>query len=126
MKKLLGILFVTCLFMSNAQAQALWQEGTHYVVIADKASEDKKITEFFSFWCPHCYRFEPLIAQIKQQKPDDVKFEKVHVNFMRSAGPAVQDAVTKAMYVGKALDKDASALDITTSRFTSDGVHVVR
>ena len=26
----------------------------------------------------------------------------------------------------KALDKDASALDITTSRFTSDGVHVVR
>ena len=30
---------------------------------------------------------------------------------MRSAGPAVQDAVTKAMYVGKALDKDAEMIN---------------
>ena len=111
MKKLLGILFATCLFVSNAQAQVLWQEGTHYVVIADKASKDKKITEFFSFWCPHCYRFEPIVAQIKEKKPEDVKFEKVHVNFMRSAGPTVQDAVTKAMYVGKALDKELGMIN---------------
>ena len=87
MKKLLGMLFVSCLFMVNVQAQELWQEGTHYRIISDEASSEKKITEFFSFWCPHCYNFEPIVAEIKKKKSDDVKFEKVHVNFMRSAGP---------------------------------------
>lgn len=110
MKKLLGMLFVSCLFMVNVQAQELWQEGTHYRIISDKASSEKKITEFFSFWCPHCYNFEPIVAEIKKKKSDDVKFEKVHVNFMRSAGPEVQDAVTKAMMVGKALGKEQDVI----------------
>ena len=110
MKKLLGILLLSCLFMVNAQAQELWKEGTHYKVISDKASSEKKITEFFSFWCPHCYHFEPIVAEVKKQKADDVKFEKVHVNFMRTTGPDVQDEATKAMIVGKALDKEEAVI----------------
>ena len=34
-----------------------------------------------------------------------VKFEKVHVNFMGFAGKDLQDDVTKAMMIGRALDK---------------------
>ena len=115
MKKLLGILLVSCLFMVNAQAQELWKEGTHYKVISDKASSDKKITEFFSFYCPHCYHFEPIIVDLKQRKPENVKFEKVHVNFMRNAGPDIQDALTKAMILGKTLNKEA---EVNTAIFS--------
>lgn len=110
MKKFLGLMFVTCLMAFNLQAQELWKEGTHYKVIAEEASEDKNITEFFSFWCPHCYNFEPLVAEMKAKKSKDVKFEKVHVNFMPSAGPDVQDAATKAMMVGRTLGKEQEAL----------------
>lgn len=120
MKKLLGMLFVSCLFMVNAQAQSLWSEGTHYTVIAENASEDKKITEFFSFWCPHCYNFEPIVAEIKKKKPAEVEFEKVHVNFMRSAGPDVQDAVTKAMMIGKALNKEEAVIATIFSHIHKD------
>lgn len=95
----------------NLQAQELWKEGTHFTVIADEASAEKNITEFFSFWCPHCYNFEPLVAEMKNKKPEDVKFEKVHVNFMGSAGPDVQDAATKAMMVGRVLGKEAEAMN---------------
>lgn len=120
MKKLFGILLVSCLFMVNAQAQELWKEGTHYKVISDKASSEKKITEYFSFWCPHCYNFEPIVAEIKKQKGPDVAFEKIHVNFMRSAGPDVQDAMTKAMIVGKALNKEALVLNALFAHIHKD------
>ncbi|BDX08345.1 thiol:disulfide interchange protein DsbA [Planctobacterium marinum] len=96
----------TALMAFNSQAQVLWEEGTHYRVIADEASKEKNITEFFSFWCPHCYNFEPIVAEIKKKKSNDVKFVKVHVNFMRSAGPDVQDMASQAMMVGRALNKD--------------------
>lgn len=111
MKKISGLfisgLFATfCLLAANVQAQALWEEGTHYTVISDDATEQKEITEFFSFWCPHCYNFEPIVAEIKKKKAADVKFQKVHVNFMRSAGPDIQDMATRAMMIGRALKKE--------------------
>jgi len=110
MKKLLGILLLSCMSVMTVQAQELWQEGTHYDVIAEEASQEKNITEFFSFWCPHCYHFEPIVEQIKKKIPAEVKFEKVHVNFMRSAGPEVQDAATKAMFVGKVLKREQETI----------------
>lgn len=111
MKKFLGMMLFAGLVAFNLQAQELWKEGTHFTVIADEASAEKNITEFFSFWCPHCYNFEPLVAEMKNKKPEDVKFEKVHVNFMGSAGPDVQDAATKAMMVGRVLGKEAEAMN---------------
>ncbi|WP_338294417.1 thiol:disulfide interchange protein DsbA/DsbL [Planctobacterium marinum] len=106
MRKFFGLMLFTALMAFNSQAQVLWEEGTHYRVIADEASKEKNITEFFSFWCPHCYNFEPIVAEIKKKKSNDVKFVKVHVNFMRSAGPDVQDMASQAMMVGRALNKD--------------------
>ena len=106
MRKFFGLMLLTAMMAFNSQAQVLWEEGTHYRVIADEASEEKNITEFFSFWCPHCYNFEPIVAEIKKKKANDVKFVKVHVNFMRSAGPDVQDMASQAMMVGRALNKD--------------------
>ncbi|WP_026376317.1 thiol:disulfide interchange protein DsbA/DsbL [Aestuariibacter salexigens] len=106
MKKLFALLLLTLLLPLQACAQEQWQEGTHYEIISDEATAQPEVMEFFSFWCPACFRFEPLVGQIKQQLADDVKFTKVHVNFMGFTGPDVQDAATRAMMVARALKKE--------------------
>lgn len=108
MKKI--YVFVAMLLVMSLQAcaqeQAKWVEGTHYNVISDQATEKPIVTEYFSFWCPHCYNFEPIVAQIKSKLDEGTEFKKVHVNFMRFTGTEVQDAATKAMLVGRTMGKE--------------------
>lgn len=106
MKKLFSILLVAIMLPLQAIAADLWQEGKHYNVISEKATAKREIKEYFSFWCPACYRTEPLVKAIKKNIDDDIKFTKVHVNFMRTAGPDIQDAATKAMIIARVLKKE--------------------
>ncbi|TDF36563.1 thiol:disulfide interchange protein DsbA/DsbL [Alteromonadaceae bacterium M269] len=107
MKKIVGFIFVSLVLSFNSMAQELWKEGTHYNIIAKDATANREIMEFFSFWCPHCYNFEPIVAQLKKQiKDEDIEFKKIHVNFMRSASPSVQDDATRAMLVGRTLKQE--------------------
>lgn len=106
MKKILSFIFVAALMPLQALSVELWKEGTHYKVISDQATAKPEILEFFSYWCPHCYNFEPLVAQIKQKKGKDVEFKKVQVNFMGFTGPDVQDDATRAMVIARALKKE--------------------
>lgn len=107
MKKLFGLLAFALIFPLQACAQQQpWQEGTHYEVIADEATAKPEIIEFFSFWCPACNAFEPLVAQMKSKIDDNVKFEKVHVNFMRFAEEETQNSATRAMVIGRLLKQE--------------------
>jgi thiol:disulfide interchange protein DsbA len=105
MKKLFSIILLAVLSL-NISAQEQWQEGKHYKVISDKATAKPEVKEFFSFWCPACYQFEPLVKNIKAGLDEDVKFTKIHVNFMGMAGPDVQDNATTAMVIGRALKRE--------------------
>ncbi|MEP3414009.1 MAG: thiol:disulfide interchange protein DsbA/DsbL [Gilvibacter sp.] len=105
MKKILLLLSVMLLLPLQACAQEKWREGTHFKVIADQATEKKEVLEFFSFWCPHCFNFEPLVKTIKTKLADDVEFKKVHVNFMGFTSTAIQDDATKAMMVARELKR---------------------
>ncbi|MFQ3220081.1 MAG: thiol:disulfide interchange protein DsbA [Paraglaciecola sp.] len=106
MKKIVLALFMTLLLPLQACAQEQWTEGEHYLVISDEATETPQINEYFSFWCPHCFNFEPLVAKIKSKIGQDVAFQKVHVNFMGFTSTEVQDDATRAMMVARALKKD--------------------
>ncbi len=105
-KNVLIGLFVATFFSANAAAQSTWQEGTHYEVIAEKASAKPQVREVFSFWCPHCFTFEPVVEQIKQKLPSGMTFSKAHVNFMGAASREAQDDATKAMLAAKAMKAD--------------------
>lgn len=100
---MLAALFLAPMF---ATAQSAWEEGTHYEVIADKKSETKKVREVFSFWCPHCFSFEPIVDQLKKSLTSDISFIKAHVNFMGSASLEAQDAATLGMLAAKAMKQD--------------------
>jgi len=106
MKKILLLLGLTLLLPLQACSQEKWREGTHYNVIAEQTTEKKEVLEFFSFWCPHCFNFEPIVKTIKSKLADDVEFKKVHVNFMGFTSPDIQDEATKAMMVARELQRE--------------------
>lgn len=104
MKKILAGLVLGLMVSLQASAQVeLWQEGKHFEVISETASKKPVVKEYFSFWCPACFQYESLVAQFKANLPEGTKFTKVHVNFMGFASRDTQDAVTKAMMVGRAM-----------------------
>ena len=109
MKKF-AVLFVMAFILPlTACAQdntAKWKEGTHYTVLDEEATSKPVITEYFSYWCPHCFQFEPIVEQIKKKKSANTAFEKVHVNFMGFTSPDVQNAATQAMMIARAMKQE--------------------
>jgi len=96
MKKIFVLLVGLFLLPLNANAMD-FKEGTHYEVLNHAASETPEVLEFFSFYCPHCYQFEPLIGLLKKELPDNVKIKKNHVNFLgQNMGPKVTQAYAAA------------------------------
>jgi thiol:disulfide interchange protein DsbA len=87
-------------------APSKWIEGTHYKIIAEESTPQKEVVEFFSFWCPACYNFEGIVAEIKSNLSNDVTFKKTHVNFMGFTTQDIQEQATKGMLIGKALGKE--------------------
>lgn len=80
MKKLFA--FFSLIMLSLSAHAAKFNEGEHYKVLDLEASKKPMVTEFFSFYCPHCNSFEPIIQQLKQQLPANAKLQKNHVSFM--------------------------------------------
>lgn len=105
MKKILLILLTAVLIPLQACAQEQWKEGTHYIIVGDEATAKPEVLEFFSYWCPHCYQFEPIVKNIKS-KLQDVELTKIHVNFMRFTTAEIQDDATRALMVARALKQE--------------------
>jgi thiol:disulfide interchange protein DsbA len=80
MKKLIVLLSTMMLSISAFAAQ--FNEGTHYTVLDQEKSSKPVVNEFFSFYCPHCFSFEPLVKGLKESLPEGTKFQKSHVSFM--------------------------------------------
>lgn len=92
MKKISALLFAVLL--SPLALAAEFIEGTHYEVISQaKATTTPEIVEYFSFKCPACYRFEPLVEAMLAKKPANVKFKKNHVDFI--GGPVAGPELTR-------------------------------
>lgn len=100
------ILVALVLMPLSVFAQEKWQKGEHYTQLNDTASQTKQVREIFSFWCPHCFTFEPIAKQLKQQLPANVTFTKAHVNFLGSASQDAQNDATLAMLAAKAMGQD--------------------
>ena len=97
MKKLVS-LFALLLLPVFAFA-ANYTEGEHYTKVDEKITAKPEVREFFSFYCPHCFQFEPFMAKLKTSIPEDTKFVMNHVDFLRAASPKVQGMLTKAVVV---------------------------
>ncbi|KJY97966.1 MULTISPECIES: thiol:disulfide interchange protein DsbA/DsbL [Pseudoalteromonas] len=83
-----------------------FKAGEHYQVLEAEASEADKVTEFFSFYCPHCFKLEPIVGALEESLPEGVPLVKSHVNFLRIDKDA-QNRLTRAYLVAKEEGKDA-------------------
>jgi thiol:disulfide interchange protein DsbA len=59
------------------------QQGAQYLVLPSAQPTDtgKKIEviEFFAYYCPHCYAFEPALEAWVRKQGDDIVFRRVHI-----------------------------------------------
>lgn len=83
--------------LANAEDFA-FEEGTHYVELEVplKLRDTGKIqvAEYFSYGCPHCYQFEPLIAAWHEDLSSDVAFSRTPAVWNRDYQVYAQTYVT--------------------------------
>lgn len=126
MKKLFAL--VTTLLLSLSAHAAQFSEGEHYKVLDLEASKKPTVTEFFSFYCPHCKTFDPIIRQLKAQLPEGVKLNKAHVSLMGGAMGKELNKAFATMVVLKVEDKIAPVMfnRIQTMRKAPNSAEEVR
>lgn len=68
---------------ASVSAAADPQAGAQYLVLPSPQPTDTgkkvEVIEFFAYYCPHCYAFEPALEAWVKQQGDDIVFRRVHV-----------------------------------------------
>jgi thiol:disulfide interchange protein DsbA len=94
--------------------------GTDYEALSPPrpTSNPSKIvvTEFFSYQCPHCYQFSPLLNAWVSKLPSDVVFERIPVTF----GRPDWGSIAQAYYSLQAMNK----LDAKMDAAIFDAIHM--
>ena len=66
-----------------AASPAAPKEGAEYQVLPEAQPTDSgrriEVIEFFAYYCPHCYSFEPYLADWVKKQGDNIVFRRVHV-----------------------------------------------
>jgi len=122
---LTSFLLLSSAFVSAFVSAADFVKGTHYnelsMPIHGKLNAAKEVREFFSFYCPGCYRQEPIISALKAKLPDNVPLIKNHIEGMPGRDVAIEEALSKAILTAKFLNIEE---EITAAIFKY--IHVSR
>ncbi|MBL4941555.1 MAG: thiol:disulfide interchange protein DsbA/DsbL [Colwellia sp.] len=101
--QLFMVLLMPLLAFSITANAEKYSEGKQYTKVSETVSRNAEVREYFSFYCPACFRFEPLMKTVKKNLTDDVKFERNHVDFLRAASPKIQGMLSKAIVAAEQL-----------------------
>ena len=59
------------------------QAGAQYLVLPSVQPTDAgnkiEVIEFFAYYCPHCYAFEPALEAWAKKQGDNIVFKRVHI-----------------------------------------------
>ncbi len=107
---------VSFLLLSSAFASAAdFEEGRHYIELStpinDNLNSTKEVREFFSFYCPACYRHEPIIDALKAQLPDNIALIKNPIDGMPGRDIAIEQALAKALLTARLLRVEDKIID---------------
>lgn len=108
MRSSIGI--AVAFFALSATTEASIIAGHDYVVLGSPQRQEStgkiEVVEFFSWGCPHCYEFYPMLAHWTAMLPKDVSFKRVPVGL----GHPEWEALAKAYYALQ-LTGDVNRLD---------------
>ncbi|MBB1295435.1 MAG: thiol:disulfide interchange protein DsbA [Pseudoalteromonas rhizosphaerae] len=119
LKKLKLSLLLLCLPFAAMAAD--FKAGEHYDVLKIEKSKTSQVTEFFSFYCPHCFKFEAVAKAMEKSLPAGTEFVKNHVNFLGGLAPEVQSNLSYAYIIAKQHNKGEQVAD---QMF--DSIHIKR
>uniref|UniRef100_UPI0040483A8F thiol:disulfide interchange protein DsbA/DsbL n=1 Tax=Rheinheimera sp. TaxID=1869214 RepID=UPI0040483A8F len=77
------------LLASLSYANDSFNEGQHYQTLPTAPASTAKVVEYFSYYCPFCYNFEPVVAELKPALPTGLRLQKIPVAF--HGGPLAPD-----------------------------------
>ncbi|MDP1651640.1 MAG: thiol:disulfide interchange protein DsbA/DsbL [Rhodocyclaceae bacterium] len=87
-------LFAVAAFTISPAGAAELVEGKHFTLLQmqqpTEASGKVEVIEFFSYSCPHCSDFEPLLHAWVKKQPADVTFKKVPAIFRDNWAPGAR------------------------------------
>ncbi|AGH82513.1 thiol:disulfide interchange protein DsbA [Psychromonas sp. CNPT3] len=96
MKTIFALFLGLILLPLSAQAKE-FTEGVNYEVVKETATETPEVMEFFSYYCPHCFKFEPIIKTLRANLDENVSIKKNHVDFLgQGMGPQLTRALAAA------------------------------
>ncbi|MGY3860611.1 DsbA family protein [Aeromonas lacus] len=81
MKKILLIL-AAIFMLPRANAAPEFKEGVNYDVLKQTATAQPEVLEYFSYYCPPCAKFEPIVEQLQHDLPKEVAIKKNPVAFL--------------------------------------------
>ena len=97
-------------FIASAGAQGM-VEGQNYARLRNPMPVDTgkniEVIEFFSYGCPHCGEFEPILQNWLKTKPADVTFRRIPVMFQPK-----WESLAKAYYTLDALGEEKLSPDV--------------
>ncbi|MBQ5950486.1 thiol:disulfide interchange protein DsbA/DsbL [Massilia sp. ST3] len=78
---LLGLASLAAPVLASSAAP---KDGVEYKTLPSPQPTDAgprkiEVIEFFAYYCPHCYAFEPLLAEWVRKQGDAIVFKRVHV-----------------------------------------------
>lgn len=102
-KILKSLLLLPLLALSVNVAASQYSEGDQYTKVNETVTKKKEVREYFSVYCGHCFKAEPIMHSIEKSLPADASFERNHVDFLRGASPKIQQMITKSIVVAEQL-----------------------
>jgi thiol:disulfide interchange protein DsbA len=88
------ILFAATLAFAAAGSMAspaAPKEGADFQVLPNPQPTDTgrkvEVIEFFAYWCPHCYTFDPILTAWVKKQGDNIVFKRVHVPYNERLAP---------------------------------------
>ncbi|AOT06758.1 thiol:disulfide interchange protein DsbA/DsbL [Pseudoalteromonas luteoviolacea] len=88
-----------------------FKESVHYETLSLEKSKTPRVVEFFSFYCPHCYKFEGPARALHASLPVSVPFEKIHVNFLGGLPPEAQSYLSYGYIIAKQFGVESPVVD---------------
>ncbi len=71
-------------FVAASASAADPKDGAEYLTLPEAQNTDAgnkvEVTEFFAYYCPHCNRFEPLLAAWVKKQGANIVFKRIHVS----------------------------------------------
>lgn len=108
-KKLKLGLLILCMPVMAFASQ--FQNGEQYTELQTEKTAKPQVIEFFSYFCGHCYKMEPIAKGIEKSLPVGVPFIKSHVNFLGGKSSSDQSNLSYAYLIAKQQAKDHQVSD---------------